>query len=152
MANKTRFSRTALLTIGLVGFSAANVAQAFDFSPMKMMNPSRWFGGGRDHYRDYDYGGPWEGGGPGYGWGGPGYGYGGPYGGPGYGWGGGPGYGWGGGPGYGWGGGPGYGYGGPGYGYGGGGPGYGYGGPGYAPEPAPQGVAPGYEAPPSTYR
>jgi hypothetical protein len=147
MANKTRFSRTALLTIGLVGFSAADVAQAFDMNPMHMMNPSRWFGGKGDRYRDYDYGGP------GYGYGGPGYGYGGPYGGPGYGWGG-PGYGYGGpygGPGYGWGG-PGYGYGGPGYGYGGGGPGYGYGGPGYAPEPVPQGAEPGYEAPPSTYR
>jgi hypothetical protein len=148
MANKTRFSMTALLTIGLVGFSAADVAQAFNMG--NMMNPSRWFGGNSDRYRDRDY----DYGGPGYGWGGPGYGYGGPYGGPGYGYGG-PGFGYGGpygGPGYGGFGGPGYGYGGPGYGYGGGGPGYGYGGPGYAPEPVPQGAAPGYEAQPPAYR
>ncbi len=41
-------SATALLLLGLT----AGSAQAFDFSPGRWMNPSRWFGG--DHYDD-DY-------------------------------------------------------------------------------------------------
>lgn len=63
---------TALLMIGLLNSPAA---EAFFGN---MMNPSRWFGGGRDHYDDY-YDGPV---GPGYG---PGY-YAAPmgYGAPGY--------------------------------------------------------------------
>lgn len=60
------------------------VSQAFNFGDM--MNPGRWFGGGRDRYYDDWYDGPW--GGP-WGWGpyGPygGYGYPGFYGAP-YGW------------------------------------------------------------------
>jgi hypothetical protein len=98
----------------------ASPAGAFDMG--NMMNPSKWMGGNKDRYDDYDD----YGGGPGYGYPGgpPGYGYGGP---PGYGYGG-PGYG--GAPGYGYGGAPGYGPG-PGYGYGGG-----YGGvPGYGAAP-----------------
>ena len=82
------------------GLLSANVAQGANFGDM--MNPSKWFGGGRDrdyyydrdyydrHYYDRYYGGPgygWRA--PGYGWGAPGYGY---YGAPGYGWGA-PGYG-----------------------------------------------------------
>jgi hypothetical protein len=59
-----------------------------------MMNPSKWFGGGRDD--DYYRGGPGWGYPGGYGYGYPGYGY------PGYGWGGVPPYGWGGYPGYGY--------------------------------------------------
>jgi hypothetical protein len=114
-------SRRAVVTAGaLVALSLGSVLttqDAFATNFMNWMNPSKWFGGKGDRYRD-DYG--YGHGGPGYGYGGPGYGYGG----PGYGYGG-PGYGWGG-PGYGV---PGYGYGVPGYGYGG--PGYGYGGPGY---------------------
>lgn len=77
------------------GLLSANVAQGANFGDM--MNPSKWFGGGRDrddyydrYYYDRYYGGPgygWRA--PGYGWGAPGYGY---YGAPGYGWGA-PGYG-----------------------------------------------------------
>jgi len=73
----------------------AKTALAVDFGDM--MNPSKWFGGGRnrdyydgDYYRyrrgGYGWGGPWGGYGyggypyyggyPGYGWGAPGYGYG----------------------------------------------------------------------------
>lgn len=67
--------------VGLTGYVAP--AQAVNFGDM--MNPGRWFGGGknRDRYDDYRYddygpygapygGGPWGGGGP----------YGGPYGAP----------------------------------------------------------------------
>jgi len=106
--------RGAILILGAtLAFGAGNTF-AVNFGDM--MNPSKWFGGGKN--RDYDD----RRGGPDYGYGGPGWGYGGP------GWGyGGPGYGYGA-PGYGYGA-PGWGYGAPGYGYGG--PGYGYGGPGY---------------------
>ena len=106
MTKKIFGTTTALLTLACAGFAYAPTGLASGFSPMNMMNPSKWMGG-NDRYDDdyYDRG----------------YGYGGPYGYPGYGYGG---------PGYGYGG-PGYGYGGPGYGYGYGAPGYGYGAPGY---------------------
>jgi hypothetical protein len=75
MQKNTRLTGIALLLTGLLG---SPLAAAFDFG--NMMNPSRWFGGGRDYHDDY-YDGPW---GPGYGPG-PGY-YGAPpvYGAPGY--------------------------------------------------------------------
>ncbi len=92
-------------TLTIIGASALVFVQtthAAGFNPMNMMNPGKWFGGGRDrgrgYYDDYDRYGPGYGGyGPGYGGYGPGYGG---YYAPGYG-------------GYG----PGYGYGAPGYGH-----------------------------------
>ena len=93
----------AIVTLGAVVALGAGVllpVPSFAKGFGDFMNPSKWFGGSRDH--DYDY------------YREPGYGYGGPYGYPGYGgWGGYPGYGYGpyGYPGYGgWGGYPGYAY------------------------------------------
>jgi hypothetical protein len=87
----------AMAAAGIVSASLVHspIANAFDFG--NMMNPSKWLGGGRDHYDDYydgPYGGPWDGpyrggpfdggpwGGP-WGWNGPGPYGGGPYGSPG---------------------------------------------------------------------
>ena len=115
MKKKSVLVYTALLTLGCGGMSLTQTAYAAGFNPMNMMNPGKWFGGGRDRGRGYyddDYY---------YDRYGPGYGYG-------RGWG----PGWGGyGPGYGYGYGPGWGGYGPGW--GGYGPGYGYGAPGYGP-------------------
>lgn len=110
MINKMILKRAAILGFCMAALTGSGTGYAFDMG--NMMNPSKWFGGNKDH-GDY-YGDRW--GGPGYGYGGPGYGYGG------------PGYGYGV-PGYGYGA-PAYGYGAPGYGYGA--PGYGYGAPGQA--------------------
>jgi hypothetical protein len=97
MNKKFLVSAGVVVSMGLAGLVAWTPAPAKGFGDF--MNPGKWFGGDRDHDRDYYYG--------------RGYGYG-PYGYPGYG------YGY---PGYGYGY-PGYGYGYPGYGYGA--PGYGY--------------------------
>jgi hypothetical protein len=102
MKKTTGWKRLLMAASAVAAISGVPSVQAFDMG--NMMNPSKWFGGNRDH-DDYYYD-RW--GGPGYG----GYGYGPGWGGYGPGWGGyGPG--WGGYPGYG------YGYGAPGYGYGG---------------------------------
>ncbi len=99
MSDQMALRRGTLLILSLTLLTVAGAASAFDFG--RMMNPSRWMGGGRDHdYRD---------GARGYY---PGYGYGGPYGYAPYGYGPyGPGYG-----GYGYGYGPAPGYGAPAYG------------------------------------
>ena len=113
MKKKSVFVYTALLTLGCSGMTLTQTTHAAGFNPMNMMNPGKWFGGGRDRGRYYDddyyYDRYYDRWGPGYGYGrgwGPGWG--------GYG----PGYGYGGWPGYGYGYGPGYGYGAPGYGAG----------------------------------
>jgi hypothetical protein len=91
MRTKAVVTLAAVAALG-VGALAPVASSAKGFGDF--MNPSKWFGGGRDYDHDYYRGGSGYGY-PGYGYGYPGYGY----------------------PGYGWGGVPPYGLGYPGYGY-----------------------------------